>query len=78
MVEAYVAKNEPAQLLLPAFPFKSPNRKDKIFGILPDLGEEIRLQHLNGLRERIAEIYQPTANIMIGLAHSGESSFECI
>ena len=73
-----MAKNEPVQMVLPAFPFKSPNRKDKILDNLHDLGEEIGLQHLNGLRERIAEIYQPAANIMIGLAHSSEYSFECI
>lgn len=79
MVEAYVAKNEPVQMVLPAFPFKSPNRKDKTLGHLPDLGEEIALQHLNGLCESIAEIYQPAANIVItsdGLVYNGKSPSE--
>ena len=81
MVEAYVAKNEPIQMVLPAFPFKSPNRKDKTIGHLPDLGEEIGLQHLNGLCESIAEIYQPAANVVItsdGLVYNGISPLECI
>lgn len=81
MVEAYVAKNEPVQMVLPAFPFKSPNRKDKTLGHLPDLGEEIGLQHLNGLCESIAEIYQPAANVVItsdGLVYNGKSHLECI
>ena len=81
LVEAYVAKNEPVQMVLPAFPFKSPNRKDKTLGHLPDLGEEIGLQHLNGLCESIAEIYKPAANIVItsdGLVYNGKTPLECI
>ena len=81
MVEAYVANNEPVQMVLPAFPFKSPNRKDKTLGHLPDLGEEIGLQHLNGLCESIAEIYQPAANVVItsdGLVYNGKSPLEYI
>ena len=76
LVEAYVAKSESVQMVLPAFPFKSPNRKDKTLGSLPDLGEELALMHLNGLCESIAEIYEPGANVVItsdGLVYNGKS-----
>ena len=79
-VEAYVSKREPVQMVLPAFPFKSPNRKDKTLGSLPDLGEEIALMHLNGLCESIAEIYEHGAKVVItsdGLVYNGNIPQSC-
>ena len=74
-VEAHVSKNEPVQMVLPAFPFKSPNRIDKVIGNMPDLGEELALMHLNGLCESITEIYEPGATVVIasdGLVYNGK------
>jgi hypothetical protein len=74
-VESYVKANEPVRMVLPAFPFKSPNRVDKTLGSLPDLGEELALQHLNGLCESIKEIYEPGAKVTItsdGLVYNGK------
>ena len=74
MVEAFVSKREPVLMVLPAFPFKSPNRKAKTLGALPDLGEELALMHLNGLCESIKEIYEHGANVVItsdGLVYNG-------
>lgn len=74
IVEEHVIRNESIPMVLPAFPFKSPNRKDKVIGSLPDLGEELGLMHLNGLCESIAEIYEPGANVTItsdGLVYNG-------
>lgn len=76
IVEEHVIKNESIPMVLPAFPFKSPNRKDKVTGLLPDLGEELALMHWNGLCESIAEIYEPGANVVItsdGLVYTGTS-----
>ncbi|KAL4862115.1 hypothetical protein BDV12DRAFT_179266 [Aspergillus spectabilis] len=60
-----IEKNEPVRMVLPAFPFKSPNNKDKALGILPDLGEELALNHLNGLCLNIARAYEPGAEVHI-------------
>ncbi|PYH87524.1 hypothetical protein BO71DRAFT_424302 [Aspergillus ellipticus CBS 707.79] len=63
----------PVQLILPAFPFKSPNRKHKTLGALPDKGEELALAHLNGLCAAITDIYEPGAILTIasdGLVYS--------
>ncbi|KAF2805280.1 Clavaminate synthase-like protein [Mytilinidion resinicola] len=65
LVEKYVKNNEPVRMVLPAFPFKSPNRVDKVLGSLPDLGEELALMHLNGLCESIREIYEYGATVTI-------------
>lgn len=75
IVEEHVIKNESIPMVLPAFPFKSPNRKEKVIGSLPDLGEELALMHLNGLCESIAEIYEPGATVVItsdGLVYNGK------
>ncbi|KAL9595341.1 MAG: hypothetical protein Q9219_006495 [cf. Caloplaca sp. 3 TL-2023] len=65
VVEACVVKNEPIRMVLPAFPFKSPNRRDKTLGSEVDLGEELALMHLNGLCESICEIYDHGASVVI-------------
>lgn len=80
-VEEYVIKQKPIRCVLPAFPFKSPNRKDKVIGVLPDLGEELALMHLNGLCESIAEIYEPGATVTItsdGLVYNGKRRIQKI
>ncbi|KAF1851402.1 uncharacterized protein K460DRAFT_329422 [Cucurbitaria berberidis CBS 394.84] len=65
IVKGKVERKEPVLLLLPGFPFKSPNTKDKVLGVLPDLGEELALKHLNGLAEKIKAIYEFGAEVHI-------------
>lgn len=57
MVRSYVARRESIHLVLPAFPFKSPNRVDKVLGDLPDMGEEMALESLNRICTDINNIY---------------------
>jgi hypothetical protein len=74
-VMAQVERQEPIRMILPAFPFKSPNARDKVLGILPDFGEELALAHLNGLCENVAQVYKPGAEVYIssdGLVYNGE------
>lgn len=76
MVKKQVERCEPVRLLLPGFPFKSPNAKDKVLGTLPDLGEELALSHLNGLCDNIASVYDHGAEVHIcsdGLVYNGKS-----
>ncbi|KAH8807447.1 putative pyoverdine/dityrosine biosynthesis protein [Xylogone sp. PMI_703] len=60
-----VRKEEPISLVLPAFPFKSPNRKSKVLGNLPDLGEEIALATLQNLCNNIRQVYEHGAKVII-------------
>lgn len=60
----FVNKQEPIQLVLPAFPAKSPNT-NKVLGTRSDLGEEIALQTLQELCNQIQTIYKPGAKISI-------------
>lgn len=64
-IRFYVSRNKPVRMVLPAFPFKSPNIEDKVISKLPDLATELALSHLNGLAATMSEIYAPGAYILI-------------
>lgn len=64
------------RMCLPAFPFKSPNTRDKVLSRLPDKAEEFSLANLNGLCSAIKDLYEPGAKLTIisdGLVYNGES-----
>ncbi|KAJ8114760.1 hypothetical protein OPT61_g3437 [Boeremia exigua] len=65
IVLGQVSRGEPVKMLLPGFPFKSPNSRDKVLSNLPDLGEELALKHLNGLCEKIQTVYEHGAEVHI-------------
>ena len=60
----FIQKQAPIQLVLPAFPAKSPS-PDKVLGPLPDLGEELALQNLQQLCNQIQDLYAPGAEMAI-------------
>lgn len=71
-----VKNSEPVRMVLPAFPFKSPNSSIKVLGALPDKAEDIALAHLNGLCAAIKDVYSPGAVLTIvsdGLVYNGKS-----
>lgn len=75
IIYGQVRAERPIRLVLPAFPFKSPNREGKTLGCLPDKGEEISLAHLNGLCLAVEDIYAPGARLTIasdGLVYNGQ------
>jgi pyoverdine/dityrosine biosynthesis protein Dit1 len=59
-----IRENRRLDLVLPAFPAKSPNRH-KTLGHLPDLAEKHALENLNTLCDNIGSIYEPGAKITI-------------
>ena len=66
--------NERIRMVLPAFPFKSPNSEVKVLGTLPDKAEDVALVHLNGLCAAVEDNYSPGAILTIvsdGLVYSG-------
>ncbi|KAK1570248.1 pyoverdine/dityrosine biosynthesis protein [Colletotrichum navitas] len=64
-VEEYIKKNESVKMIIPAFPWKSINRTDKVTGALPDLGEELALARLNDLCVEIGKVYTHGAEVHI-------------
>ena len=75
IVRTHVDKGDTIPLVLPAFPWKSVNKVEKVIGALPDLGEELGLARLNSLCLDIKEIYEPGAFVLItsdGLVYNGQ------
>lgn len=77
-IQQAVDRDDPVQIVLPAFAFKSPNQSKKTLGVLPDKAEEIALGHLQGLAENVARIYDKGAQITVvsdGLVYNGEQLY---
>ena len=75
IVREQVQNNEQIHMVLPAFPWKSVNKVEKVLGPLPDLGEELGIARLNALCNDINEIYEHGAEILItsdGLVYNGK------
>ncbi|KAI1633315.1 Pyoverdine/dityrosine biosynthesis protein-domain-containing protein [Biscogniauxia mediterranea] len=64
-VKEQLEKNQPVRLILPAFPWKSVNKVDKVTGTLPDFGEELALYRLNQMCEDIKTIYPLGGQVFI-------------
>jgi hypothetical protein len=74
VIQKFVEKGEPVKMALPAFPWKSANKVEKVLGTLPDKAEEVSLARLNGICERIRKFYRPGAEVLIisdGLVYNG-------
>ncbi|CAF0923176.1 unnamed protein product, partial [Rotaria sordida] len=63
-IQAFTQENQPIKLLLPAFPFKSPNM-EKVCGKLPDAGELYALEYLNRICEEINFLYEYGCDLVI-------------
>jgi pyoverdine/dityrosine biosynthesis protein Dit1 len=50
-------KKQPVKFLLPGFPFKAGNKRDKVIGELPDDGEILSLNYLDYLMTTLENIY---------------------
>ncbi|GAA4025432.1 paerucumarin biosynthesis protein PvcA [Allokutzneria multivorans] len=63
-IEAAMAEGREIQLVLPAFPAKSPNRA-KTLSHLPDMAERVALEFLQSLCDRIERVHPPGARFVI-------------
>ncbi|ORY16214.1 Pyoverdine/dityrosine biosynthesis protein-domain-containing protein [Clohesyomyces aquaticus] len=65
VIDRFVRVGDKVKMCLPAFPFKSANKVYKVLGTLPDKAEELALERLNNMCNRICEIYSPGAKLTI-------------
>lgn len=59
-----ITHNQPIEFVLPAFPGKSPN-PNKVLGPLPDLAEQLALEFLGHLCQRIRKYHAPGAKVIL-------------
>jgi L-tyrosine isonitrile synthase len=64
-ITAYVEKNQPVEMLMVGFPFKSANTQQKVFGYMPDMAERRSLEYLQSMLDRMRAVYSPGAHVTI-------------
>lgn len=73
VLQKFIAKSEPIQMIIPAFPGKSIN-SSSIISLEPDYGEYLAIETLKSLCKDIQNIYKPGCNI--SLFHDGHYFFK--
>lgn len=61
----FVHRNEPIKFSMLGYPFKSRNTRDKVLGVLPDLGEQKSLDNFGYLNDRVKQVYEPGVKFSI-------------
>jgi pyoverdine/dityrosine biosynthesis protein Dit1/alpha-ketoglutarate-dependent taurine dioxygenase len=61
----FIRSGQPIEMIFPGFPCKSPNTNSKVFGYLPDRGEEIALANLDNFCEQVGKFYTPGCKLII-------------
>ncbi|GAB1317005.1 Pyoverdine/dityrosine biosynthesis protein [Madurella fahalii] len=74
-VYEFVRRQARLEFCLPAFPCKSSN-PDKVFGVMPDRGEQLALEHLHAFLEAVGDVYKPGAKLWI--VSDGHVFSDCI
>lgn len=64
-INGFIEANKPIQIILPAFPCKSPNNRDKVLGKLPDKGESLAIQNINEVCMKIKSLFSPGTDFTI-------------
>ncbi|RLN96738.1 hypothetical protein BBJ28_00024030, partial [Nothophytophthora sp. Chile5] len=65
VVMGFIDRRAPITLVLPSFPFKSPNTIDKVLGKLPDRAEELAMERLENFCAQVEEVYSPGCKMVI-------------
>ncbi|KAK5655554.1 hypothetical protein OQA88_5485 [Cercophora sp. LCS_1] len=65
VISRFVRTQQKVVMCLPAFPFKSANKVEKVLGTLPDKAEELALNRLNTMCVTIAKFYEPGAELTV-------------
>ncbi|KAH7210304.1 Pyoverdine/dityrosine biosynthesis protein-domain-containing protein [Fusarium oxysporum] len=65
IVSRFVRARQKVVMCLPAFPFKSANKVEKVLGTLPDKAEELALARLNSICVTIGQFYEPGAGLTV-------------
>ena len=64
-IARFTRDNVKILFVLPGFPCKSPNKVDKTFGVLPDMGEYLALEQLDKICDEIGNIYEPGCELTL-------------
>lgn len=61
----FMVLHQPIKFSIMGFPMKSPNDRDKVLGVLPDLAEKATLDNFAEFNRRVKEVYAPGITLAI-------------
>lgn len=61
----FIGRNLPIEFVMLGFPFKSTNTRDKVLGVLPDMGEQLTIENFKRFNNSISEVYSPGVKINV-------------
>lgn len=64
-IDSFIATSQPIRFAMLGLPFKSINKRDKVLGDMPDLGEELTIKNFETFNNAIKQIYAPGINIRV-------------
>lgn len=64
-IDQFVTLNRPVEFVMLGLPFKSINIRDKVVGVLPDLGEKQMMKRIENFNYEIKKCYSPGVNVTI-------------
>ena len=64
-IGSFVINNEPIKFAMLGLPFKSTNKRDKVLGDLPDLGEELTVKNFSAFNNDIKTVYKPGIEMLV-------------
>lgn len=64
-IGTFVNKNSAINFVMLGYPMKSSNDRDKVIGKLPDLAEQVSLDHFKAFNDQVKQFYAPGVNVNI-------------
>lgn len=64
-IESMIGTNLPLSFVMLGFPFKSTNQRDKVIGMIPDLGEKLTIDNFSDFNTKIKKVYENGVNVVI-------------
>lgn len=64
-IDAFVAAKSPIGFAMLGLPFKSINKRDKVLGDLPDLGEELTVKNFAAFNAAVKTVYEPGIEMLV-------------
>jgi L-tyrosine isonitrile synthase len=64
-IDNFVVANQQIKFAMLGLPFKSTNKRDKVLGELPDLGEQLTIQNFERFNSEVKKVYSPGVKIIV-------------
>lgn len=64
-ISHFISPGQPIKFSLLGFPMKSPNNRDKVIGVMPDLAEEVTINNFADFNAGVSAVYSPGIHLSV-------------